>query len=169
MTRQLKTTLILTLVLLAGVGMSAHAHRQPVAKMYMFGIAASFTDTIVHVTDIQALDSVWIETKNNFLQERDSYSYQLRSYLEDKEGMSHRTCIVFYSKKREKLEKKYRKMMGLYGKDKNGQEHFDVRHVDGFQFHTIDISELVAQEEQQPAEPAKAPKAKNKKKEKKGK
>ena len=128
---------------------TANARKQPVPHMYMFGLAASFTDTIVHFTDIQELDSVWIESKNDFLQERDSYSSQLREYLNQKQQMPHRTCIVFYSQKRAKLEKKFQKIMRLYTQSKDGLQHFDVRHIDPQQFHftTIDLSEYVAQEE----------------------
>lgn len=128
---------------------TANARKQPVPHMYMFGLAASFTDTIVHFTAIQELDSVWIESKNDFLQERDSYSSQLREYLNQKQQMPHRTCIVFYSQKRAKLEKKFQKIMRLYTQSKDGLKHFDVRHIDPQQFHftTIDLSEYVAQEE----------------------
>ena len=108
---------------------TANARKQPVPHMYMFGLAASFTDTIVHFTAIQELDSVWIESKNDFLQERDSYSSQLREYLNQKQQMPHRTCIVFYSQKRAKLEKKFQKIMRLYTQSKDGLQHFDVRHI----------------------------------------
>ena len=128
---------------------TVNARKQPVPHLYMFGLAASFTDTIVHFTAIQELDSVWIESKNDFLQERDSYSSQLREYLNQKQQMPRRTCIVFYSQKRAKLEKKFQKIMRLYTQSKDGLQHFDVRHIDPQQFHftTIDLSEYVAQEE----------------------
>ena len=50
-------------------------------KMYVFGVAASFNDTIVHITDIQTLDSAWVSSKSKFLLGRESYSYQLRDYI----------------------------------------------------------------------------------------
>ena len=117
----------------------ANAKKQPIPHVYMFGLAASFTDTIVHFTAIQQVDSAWIESKNNFLQERQAYSYQLRDYLNEKQQLPHRTCIIFYSLKREKLEKKYQKMLKLYTKSKDGLQHFDVRHLDTqqFQFRTV--------------------------------
>ena len=117
---------------------TANARKQPVPHMYMFGLAASFTDTIVHFTAIQELDSVWIDSKNKFLQEREAYSYQLREYLKQQQAPN-RTCIVFYSQKREKLEKKYQKMLRLYGKAKDGAQHFDVRFVtdDDFKFKRV--------------------------------
>lgn len=140
---------ILCMLMISACLTTANARKQPVPHMYMFGLAASFTDTIVHFTAIQELDSVWIESKNDFLQERDSYSSQLREYLNQKQQMPHRTCIVFYSQKRAKLEKKFQKIMRLYTQSKDGLQHFDVRHIDPQQFHftTIDLSEYVAQEE----------------------
>ena len=36
-------------------------------QMYMFGFAASFNDTIVHFTEIQQVDSTWINQKKFLL------------------------------------------------------------------------------------------------------
>ena len=82
-------------------------------KIYMFGFAASFSDTIVHFTNIQTIDSAWIETKSNFLMGRQQYSTTLRDYLTKKQ-MPYRTCVVFYDKSLKKLQKKYLKMKKLY-------------------------------------------------------
>lgn len=82
-------------------------------RVYMFGFAASFNDTIVHFTNIQTIDSVWIEGKTGFLVGRHLYSTMLRDYL-DKNQMPYRTCVVFYNKNLKKLQKKYIKMKKLY-------------------------------------------------------
>ncbi len=134
-----KKTLLALLAAVMLLCSGSYAKKQPVPKIYMFGVAASFTDTIVHFTTIQEVDSAWIETKNQFLLERQAYSYQLRDFLEQKQQMPHRTCIVFYSQKREKLEKKFDKMMKLYTKSKDGQRHFDIRHLglQDFSFTTV--------------------------------
>lgn len=121
---------------------SASARKVAVPRMYMFGMAAAFTDTIVHFTNIQTLDSVWIESKNKFLQNREEYSLQLKQYLSQQQQMNNRTCIVFYAEKREKLEKKYLKMKALYDKEgKDGIKHFDVRYIpdSNFKFKTIKV------------------------------
>lgn len=145
MRKYILTTLCL---LLMAVG-TASARKQQVEKMYMFGMAAAFTDTIVHFTNIQVVDSVWIESKNHFLQDRDVYSLQLRNFLRDKQQSPNRTCIVFYSTKREKLEKKYQKIKRLYGKDKRGVEHFDVRYImdTDFKFQPVKQQEEEQQNE----------------------
>ncbi len=130
-------------------GLSASAKKMPVPKMYMFGMAASFTDTIVHFTSIQQIDSAWIDTKNNFLQSRSDYSSQLRDYLAQKLEMPQRTCIVVYNKNPKKLEKKYAKMKRLYTAQKKGARHFDVRFVEesDFHFRTIDETPYIEEEE----------------------
>jgi len=134
-----KTTLLMILSALFMICSNISAAKQPVPKIYMFGVAAAFTDTIVHFTDIQEVDSAWINTKNKFLLERQAYSYQLRDYLDQVLQMPHRTCIVFYSLKKEKLEKKYQKMKTLYTKSKDGKMHFDLRQLgqEQFRFKTV--------------------------------
>ena len=52
-----------------------------IPKIYAFGFSASFNDSIVYFTDIQEIDSAWINEKNKFLVSRDNYSYQLKNYL----------------------------------------------------------------------------------------
>ena len=140
MTKKYLLTLIAALTLTVG---SVEAKKQPVDKIYMFGLAASFTDTIVHFTAIQEVDSAWIESRNGFLLERQVYSYQLRDYLDQQLNLPHRTCQVFYNVKREKLEKKLQKMLKLYGKGKDGKQHFVLQHLDPsqFQFRTVSAAE----------------------------
>ena len=132
-------------------------------KMYMFGFAASFSDSIVHFTDIQEVDSVWIDGKTKFILGRDNYSYQLREYLSS-QSLPHRTCIILYNPDRTKLEKEYQKMQKLYGPDKKGQLHYDLRTVTqpAFRFHAIDMTaeEEVVPEPKKPAKPAKKEKKK---------
>lgn len=133
---------------------TAKAKRIVVPHVYVFGLSASFTDSLVYFTDIQTLDSAWVEKKTGFLQDRDQYSYQLRDYLSTKLQQPHRTCIVFYSQKLEKLQKKLQKVRRLYAHPKEGAQHFDVRQIGAadFKFMVIDLSEEIAMEEQQEVE-----------------
>ena len=55
------------------------AKRTAVDKVYMFGFAASFNDSTVYFTNVQTVDSAWMDTKTKFLLGRDNYSYQLRN------------------------------------------------------------------------------------------
>ena len=133
---------------------NAYAKREQVPHVYVFGMAASFNDSIVFFTDIQTLAGAWVDTKSGFLQSRDQYAYQLREYLAQKLQQEHRTCIIFYNQKRDKLEKKYQKLRRLYTNPKPGSQQFDVRYInDGnFRFEVIDLTDEIAMEEEQARE-----------------
>ncbi|MBP3790243.1 MAG: hypothetical protein J6I52_11585 [Prevotella sp.] len=152
---------------------SLSAKPYPVPKMYMFGFAASFTDTIVYFTNVMEVENVWIEGKNKFLLGRSTYSHQLRDYLGQAHQMPMRTCVVMYDEKRANLEKKLIKMKKLYTKSKDKKAHFDIRYLadNEFRFKAIDwqkmLDEAAAEEAAKQKEEAKA--SDTKKKEKKAK
>lgn len=62
--------------------------------VYIVGVSASFTDSLIYFTDIQLLDSVKLDN-NKLLPQRSHYSYQLKNYLEGQEGLVNRTCFVY--------------------------------------------------------------------------
>lgn len=84
--------------------------------MYMVGVSASFTDSLIYFTDIQFVDSVELG-KDKLLPMRGQYSDQLDSYLEQVKGMENRTCFIYFDKKKEKVEKTIKKMKEKYQKD----------------------------------------------------
>ena len=104
---------------------TVRAESKTVKTAYMFGFAAAFTDSVVHFTEIQQLDSVYFDSKSKFLLRRDAYSNQLRDYLAQKLNKPHRTCIVFYGDNRKKLEKKYLKLRRKYSSSM--RNNFDIR------------------------------------------
>lgn len=83
--------------------------------VYAFGVAASFSDTVVYYTDIQLLDSVVLD-KQGFLPQRDQYSYQLKNHLEYQMNKPNYTCIIYFSENRNKLEKEASKVKAKYQK-----------------------------------------------------
>lgn len=99
--------------------------------VYAFGVSASFTDTVVYYTGIQVLDSVALD-KNGFLPHRDLYSYQLKNYLELEKGLPNRTCMIYFSENKKKLNKEAAKVLGKYKKNKT----ITVREIEAgnFQF-----------------------------------
>ena len=99
------------------------ASGKKVTTVYLFGMAASFNDSIVHFTTVQQVDSAWMSKKSKFLLGREEYSYQLRQYLAESKAMPHRTTWLFFSTNKEKMEKKRAKMVQLYtmGKKKKKQ------------------------------------------------
>ena len=84
--------------------------------MYMVGVSASFTDSLIYFTDIQHLDSVSLD-KDKLLPLRGQYSEQLEDYLENKLGLKDRTCFIYFDAKKAKLEKVMKKMKDQYKKD----------------------------------------------------
>ena len=84
--------------------------------MYMVGVSASFTDSLIYFTDIQFLDSVELD-KDELLPMRGQYSDQLDSYLEQVKGMENRTCFIYFDEKKDKVEKTIKKMKEKYQKD----------------------------------------------------
>lgn len=74
--------------------------------VYMFGFAISFVDSVAYITDVQYIDSSFIDTKTKFLVGRNMYSLQLQEFLAKNEGCTHPVTAVFFGKKKEKMEKK---------------------------------------------------------------
>lgn len=109
---------------------SASAKVICVPKLYAFGFSASFNDSIVYFTDIQVIDSAWINDKTKFLISRDNYSYQLKNYFTSI-GQEHRTCVISFALTRKEIEKKYKKMKEKYVKAGN----FSIKNISKNDFH----------------------------------
>lgn len=124
----------LTLFVVASSFVGVSAKIVCVPKLYAFGFSASFNDSIVYFTDIQEIDSAWINDKTDFLVSRDNYSYQLKNYFTNI-GQEHRTCVISFALKRKDIEKKYKKMKGKYVKA--GKFSIKTLGKNDFQFTTI--------------------------------
>ena len=84
--------------------------------VYIAGVSASFSDSLIYFTDIQFIDSV-VVGKDAILPGRVDYSGQLDAYLEQIQGMKNRTCFIYFNEKKSKLEKTIKKMKDKYQKD----------------------------------------------------
>ena len=124
--------LIFTAILLLAVSFQCSADNHA-RKVFMFGFAASFNDSTVYFTDIQEVDSVWLETKNKFLYSRDNYSYQFKDHLKTL-GEEHPTCLVVFADKRKDVEKKYFKLRKRYISNKKGQHLYNIKYVNASEF-----------------------------------
>ena len=144
--------LLITIVAL-GVATTTNAKKIATPKMYIYGFAASFNDSIIYFTNVQELNNVWVEKKHKELDVRQLYSQQLRDYLKA-QGLANRTCIVVAHPKRAKLEKQFLKMKKLYTQSKDGKVHYDVRFLGDhdFQFQTIDMSGFYTNDNEQEKE-----------------
>ena len=85
-------------------------------QVYLMGVSISFSDSLVYLTDVQLMPDVKL-TKEGFLPQRDDYSYQLRNYLESKDGNRNHTCITYFSVDKAKLQKKASQMTKRYMSD----------------------------------------------------
>ena len=106
-------TLVAALIAVSAL-MPASAKNYVVPKAYMFGFVASFNDSIIHFTDIQEVDSVWLMPKKKMVAGRSNYSYQLRNYCAETLGMPNRTVVVVTALKRKDIEKKFLKLRKQY-------------------------------------------------------
>ena len=116
------------------LSITVSAKNKCVPKVYIFGVAASFNDSIVYLTDIQELDSAWITDKSKFLLNRNDYSYQLKNYFEMK-NIPHRTCVISYALKRKEADKKYQKIKNRYVKNRN----INIKYVSSEDFRFTSI------------------------------
>jgi len=88
-------------------------------KIYIFGVSINFTDSTTYITDVQALESAYIETRTGFLYDRSIYSQQLQIWVEYAKNQPNTTCTVFFSENKSQLEKKYIKVRNNYNKDQS--------------------------------------------------
>lgn len=109
------TALLLTLPTIAKQKVKApNSSKQE--TVYIVGVSASFTDSLMYFTDVQELEGVTLD-KKKFLPNRMQYSYQLKDFLEREEGLTNRTCFVIFDTNRKKLDKKIFKMKRRYQKE----------------------------------------------------
>ena len=84
--------------------------------IFIVGVSASFTDSLIYFTNIQFVDSIELD-KNKLLPMRSQYSEQLDNYLEQNLGLNNRTCFIYFDEKKQKLEKTIKKMKEKYQKE----------------------------------------------------
>ena len=95
-TKEMKIRTILALAMLLMPSLIFALQKQE--RLYVYGIATSFNDSTVYITDIQQLDSAWVDAKTDFLYSRNNYSYQLREHLKAN-GCATPTCVTVFTTK----------------------------------------------------------------------
>ena len=73
--------------------------------VYLFGTSYSYNDSIVYFTEIQPLEGIKLQKRSRILPDRQHYAYELKDYMNFKEGKPGRISVIYFSKKRSKLEK----------------------------------------------------------------
>ena len=76
--------------------------------VYITGVSASFSDSLVYFTNIQYVDSAAVDDKD-LLVGRAEYSMQLKN----------RTCFVYFNRKKKNLQKEINKLKEKYQKNKS--------------------------------------------------
>lgn len=142
------TKCAMLMIVMAAIMTSNGAYAKKVKKnLYMFGCSASFTDSIIYITDIQVLKDAGYDTKSKALIDRDTYSSQLKQHLADKVGKPHRTCFVMFSDKEKKITKKMSKVKALYTTKSPGKFDVIFLNKDDFSFTVVkDDEESVTEE-----------------------
>jgi len=135
---------VLTATTLTVTARSKQGNNQA-TRMYMFGMAASFTDSLVYFTGVQTVDSAHIDPKTKFIWGSEFYSNQLRTYLDQQLHQPHRTCIVYYDRDRNKLEKKYLKVRQLY--TTKARQKFEIHELTEQDFHFTHVAPPKVEEE----------------------
>lgn len=99
--------------------------KTPVMKrVYMFGFAASFTDSVACQTAVQQVDSAWLD-QHHFLVDRALYSLQLQFHMEHEENVNNPICTIFFDRNPKRLQRVWKKMSRRYQK------------AEGLRFRTI--------------------------------
>lgn len=117
---KIRTLLALALLLMPSLMFAL----QKQERLYVYGVATSFNDSTVYITEIQQLDSAWVDTKTGFLYSRNNYSFQLRDHLKAN-GFATPTCVTYSAKTRKEIEKKYVAIKKRYAT----RGHYNVKYV----------------------------------------
>ena len=157
------------LFLTLSFSVSAKKKSGGIQKVYIFGFASSFTDSLAFMTDVQELDSAYV-LNNGFLADRALYSLQFYGHVNEKRGVENPTAAVFFDVKPQKLAKKYEKVKRMYQKDPNvrlvivGKEEFGFTAEEYAETLMVEVSEeeAAAVTEGRPADDGKKDKKKKK-------
>lgn len=99
------------------VCVAAQAAKEPRMKaVYIFGYGASLTDSLVCQTQVQRVDSAWLDA-HDLLVDRSLYSIQLQFYLEQRQGLTSPVCAVFFGTNERRMRKQWAKMKRRYERE----------------------------------------------------
>lgn len=88
---------------------------QPV---YMFCFSASFNDSTAYMTDIQLVDSAYIDA-HGLLVDRPLYSQQFANYLESQQQNHDNICVTLFNTNKSKLESAFVGIRNRYREDES--------------------------------------------------
>lgn len=91
-----------------------------VKTMYLYGMAKSYQDSLVYMTEIMLLENVALDKSTGGVANVELYSEQLKNYLAQL-GKTGYICSLFYEKSQKKIEKSYMKLKKRVMKDKSAK------------------------------------------------
>ena len=100
-------------------------------RIAIFGVGVSFTDSIVYQTEVQMLDSAWIEPDHKFLHDRSLYSLQLQYYME-RQGIKNSICTVLFHRNPNRLQRKWERIRKRH--QKHTAQRFKQMSLSDFKF-----------------------------------
>lgn len=103
--------LVASLVCLPAAAKKKTREPKPIVpqRVWIYGCAVNFLDSVVFVTDIQYVDSVIIDREGQ-LENSYAYSSDLKFYVESRYAKENEACAVYYSPKLKAVEKRYARM-----------------------------------------------------------
>lgn len=138
-------TTLLLLVAFCGVAGDLSAREPERRPLYMFGFAASFTDSVACVTSVQRVDSAWMEPSHKFLTDRELYSLQLQYHMESNEHCKNPVCAVFFGKSERSVQRQWKKIRKRYAKAST--LHFSTLPEERFRFKAEEYRPVVIEQE----------------------
>lgn len=156
-------SVLVALLLMTTVSQAAQNDKPQKMQVYMFGFAASMTDSVCVMTELQPVE-VYLQS-NGFLVDRSLYSLQLNNQLVNKKKLSENlTCAVFFDKNKSKAEKRYQKVRKRYRE--NSDLMLQILGGDEFMFQPeewVEPEEIIENTEQTAITEKKGKKRKGKK------
>ncbi|MCR4993859.1 MAG: hypothetical protein K6A32_00515 [Bacteroidales bacterium] len=154
-----RLSLTLAFLLLAGaVATVDAASKEPrMTRVYMFGFSASLTDSTAFQTDIQTLDSAWIDPSHKFLIDRALYSLQLQYHVEVQEHRKNTVCTVFFGTNLRKVQRRWAKVRKRYENDP--ALRYQILPEERFRFKAEEYKPVIIGEPEEVAGPASTPAA----------
>lgn len=112
----------ITILLLAccAANSGIQAKGKDAKPVYAFAFGVCFNDSTVYLSAVSPLADGQLDPKTKFLNNRSAYSNRFKAFLDKKNNLSH-TCTVFYSTKKEGLEKQLVKLRHRYQRSKEAK------------------------------------------------
>lgn len=138
---------VLALSCLMPLAMMAGGGKAPkMQSVAMFGVGISFTDSVVYETEIQMLDSVWVNPDHDFLEDRTLYSLQLQYFMEQ-QGVKNAVCTVLFSKKQSSLQGKWEKIRKRHTQSET--QRFKIVPLSEFRFKPEEYRPVIIHEDEE--------------------